>query len=80
MKNSQYLNDYLDSNRSRGDGKGLTVGSYLAYVLRGAAKKYSGNYKRALENSLDRAIDAGTCRIGASRLGRTAYYPIDGKA
>lgn len=75
MKNSQYLNDYLDSNRSRGNGNGLTVGSYLAYVLRGKAKEYSGHYKRALENSLRRAVSNGDCRIGSSRMGRTAYYP-----
>lgn len=75
MKNSQYLSDYLASNRSRGSGNGLTIGSYLTYVLRGKAKQYSAHYHRALENSLRRAMADGTCRIGASRMGQTAYYP-----
>jgi len=77
MRNSQYLNDYLDSNKSRGTGKGLTVGSYITYVLRGSAKKYSGKYCRALENSLDREVAAGRVRIGTSAQGRTAYYLVE---
>jgi hypothetical protein len=75
MKTSQYLNDYLAGNRSRGNGNGLTIGSYLACVLRGKAKQYSAHYHRALENSLRRAMADGACRIGASRMGKTAYYP-----
>jgi len=73
MKNSQYLSAYLSANKARGEGKGLTIGSFLAYVLRGEAKRYSGNYVRALRNSCERvgAIE------GRSKLGGVAFYPAD---
>ena len=71
MRNSQYLNDYLECNGTRGEGKGLTIGSYLAGALRGKAKKYSSGYKRALEASCNRV----GARLGNSYAGRDAYYP-----
>jgi hypothetical protein len=40
MKNSQYLESYLARNQERGQGKGLTIGSFLAYTLGGKAKQY----------------------------------------
>lgn len=71
MKNSQYLSEYLNQNAKRGVGKGLTVGSFLAYTLRGEAKKWSGRYEEALRNSLSRA----GAIAGPSAGKRTAYYP-----
>jgi hypothetical protein len=73
MRNSQYLSDYLSGNKARGEGNGLTIGSYLSYVLRGKAKQYSGSYVRALRNSCERvgAIE------GRSKLGGVAFYPPD---
>lgn len=71
MRNSQYLWDYLSGNKARGEGQGLTVGSYLAYTLRGKAKQYSGHYARALENSCERV---GAVQ-GRSKLGGVAFYP-----
>lgn len=71
MKNSQYLHTYLSTNEARGIGRGLTVQTFLAYRLRGKAKRYSDKYVRSLERSLSRA-----CAIkGKSAGGRTAYYP-----
>lgn len=74
MKNSQYLNDYLSSNTSRGDGKGLTIQSYLQYQLGGKAKKYSLGYVIALQNSVDREVSEGRAEVGKSFGGRIAYY------
>lgn len=73
MRNSQYLESYLACNRQRGQGCGLTVGSYLAYQLRGNAKKWAGRYCNSLEASCKRA---GATK-GKSMLGRVAYYPND---
>lgn len=73
MRTSQYLSDYLSGNASRGPGKGITVGSYLTYVLRGKAKKYSGHYVRALRNSCERS---GAIK-GPSVQGGVAYYPAN---
>ncbi len=71
MKNSQYLESYLAGNAERGQGKGLTIGSYLAYTLRGSAKSYSGKYARALEASCARV----GAILGNSFGGRDAWYP-----
>ena len=71
MRNSQYLHTYLSENESRGIGRGLTVQTFLAYRLRGKAKRYSASYVRALERSLSRACAI----VGKSAGGRTAYYP-----
>lgn len=73
MRNSQYLSSYLAGNKVRGEGNGLTIGSFLAYALRGKAKKYSGHYVRALRNSCERA---GAIE-GASARGGVAYYPAN---
>lgn len=70
MRNSQYLEDYLSLNNALGRGKGLTIGTYLAYELRGRAKNYSGRYARALENSLER----NGAQKGRSFMGKVAYY------
>lgn len=73
MRNSQYLTSYLLKNSIRGEGKGLTIGSYLNSVLRGKAKKYSGHYVTALRNSCERV---GAIK-GVSKMGGIAYYPAE---
>jgi hypothetical protein len=75
-RESQYVDAYLSNNMARGAGRGLTVSSYLAYQLRGKARMYSGHYKRALENALNRRIAQGRAIKLQSQLGGRAYYPI----
>ena len=71
MRNSQYLEQYLEGNAERGTGKGITIGSFLGRVLSGKAKKYSYGYVIALEASCKRV----GAKIGKSVNGGVAYYP-----
>ena len=71
MRNSQYLEQYLEGNDERGTGKGITIGSFLGKMLKGKAKKYSYGYQKALEAS---CIRIGA-RLGKSVKGGVAYYP-----
>ena len=71
---SQYVVKYLNDNEERGEGKGLTIGSFLAYNLRGLAKEYSLKYATALRNALSAYMYAGFAEEGYSKLGRDAYY------
>lgn len=71
MALSQYVEPYLRGNAERGWNKGITPGTYLAYVLQGKAKRYSGNYLRALKNGLEKV---GAFE-GRSVQGREAWYP-----
>lgn len=73
MRESQYTDDYLRENARRGMGNGLTIGSYLASVLQGKAKKYAGQYVAALEMSVIRR----NAIKGRSKQGGVAYYPRD---
>ncbi|GIV03656.1 MAG: hypothetical protein KatS3mg015_2486 [Fimbriimonadales bacterium] len=73
MAKSQYLESYLEENRRRGWGCGLTIGTYLAYTLRGRAKHYAAGYQRALERAV---ISAGAIR-GWSAGRSVAWYPRD---
>jgi hypothetical protein len=72
MKLSQYVEPYLASNAERGWDKGITPGTFLAYTLRGTAKRYSGNYLKALIRGLERV----GAMEGKSVQGKIAYYPI----
>jgi len=71
MRMSQYLDEYLEGNKLRGEGKGLTIGSFLTYTLRGKARDYTSKYARSLEVSCERV----GARQGKSYLGMVAYYP-----
>ena len=75
MRDSQYTMDYLRGNQSRGLGKGLTIGTFLAYRLEGKAKKYGAGYHRALLNSMLRLVAQGRAEKGISAGKATAYYP-----
>lgn len=70
MRESQYIDDYLAH-----DGR-YTVGTFLAYTLRGRAKLYAGRYKSALENAIARRIRAGTVEPCRSVGGMTAYRRV----
>ena len=70
-KDSQYTDAYLGENNRRGKGRGITVGTFLAYSLRGKARSYAGRYASALINSLERRTDV---LKGRSILGGVAYY------
>ena len=76
MKDSQYLNDYLDTNSRLGYDKGYTIGTYLTYQLRGNARSWSGRYAGALLRSLERLVQKGLVRVGRSSHGSIAYYRI----
>lgn len=75
-RESQYVDAYLRRNHELGDGRGYTLGTYLAYNLRGERKNWAGRYKNALEIALERRVAAGLAKKGFSRLGGTAYYPL----
>ena len=62
MRESQYIDEYIDS--------GYTIGSFLTMKLKGAAKDYKGRYQRALEHAVERRVAAGTAFPG-----RTAFPP-----
>ena len=68
---SMYTEQYLDENDRRGYGKGITPGTFLAYTLKGKAKRYSGRYQRALERDLASRDDVVR---GHSMHNATAYY------
>lgn len=75
LGSSMYLEPYLNGNAARGWGKGLTIGSFIAYELRGTAKQYIGRYARALENACVRAENDGRV-VGGPSAGRGwAWYP-----
>lgn len=66
-----YFESYLQVNEERGEGNGLTPGSYLAYTLRGKAKRYANRYRRALLNALTSATDTYEAK---SAKGGVAWY------
>lgn len=72
---SQYTDRYLKTNAERGEGNGLTPGSFLTYALMGRAKAYADIYQAALIRALDARVEAGEAQRGTSARGRDAYYP-----
>jgi hypothetical protein len=52
MRLSQYTDAYLHENRVRGKDRGLTLKTYLSYVLRGRARSWAYHYYKSLERSL----------------------------
>ena len=69
---SQYTNEYLEGNRKRGYGKGITPATFLSYQLRGRARSWSGRYLGALVRSCYRA----GAESGLSTGGSKAWYPV----
>jgi len=65
--NSQYTEEYLTLTTKK--GRLLTPGTFLAYTLRGEAKRWACRYSRSLVASLLRVGATPTRSIG----GRTAY-------
>jgi hypothetical protein len=78
-RESQYSADYLTTNATKGPGKGITTGTYIAYVVRGRARNYSGRYVRALDNSMGRAEAEGRAVRGTSAGGCVCWYPAPSK-
>lgn len=78
-RDSQYLNAYQSSaiERLKAGLRPLSIGTFLAYQLRGSAKHYGDLYARALRNSLERAgWLRGTATGLRSQLGSSdVYYP-----
>ena len=70
MRESQFTNEYIRENTQRGLGKGITIGSFLAYRLRGRAKQFSDVYARSLERALLRR----GCIPYKSAGGSVAFY------
>lgn len=71
MKDSQYVNDYLNQNQPP-----LTISSYLGQKLRGRAREYAGQYRCALQRSINRRIADGSVEACKSRGNRLAYRRI----
>lgn len=74
MKESQYVGQYLACN-----GR-WTLGTFLAYTLKGTAKEYSGKYKTALERALLRRVAAGEVEECQSVHKGIAYRVKGGQA
>jgi hypothetical protein len=76
MRESQYIDSYLDENGRRGPGQGLSIEAYLHGVLTGTAlRMYSDGYVRALRRGCESRVAAGEAVEGRSVNGWFAYYP-----
>ena len=75
MRESQYINGYLNAAHIgvNGNMTNYAINTYLAYELRGKARKWSGRYRDALENAINRRIKAKTVVRVPSIMGRVAY-------
>lgn len=78
QRGSHYAEAYLRGNTRRQEEgrKGITISSFLSYVLKGSAKKWSGRYAQSLKIDLDRRVDAGM----ATNAGGGTYYETDWEA
>jgi hypothetical protein len=76
MRESQYVDDYLDTTARAGPLNGIAVSSYLNRVLRGRAKRYTGSYSNALHRALYRRVADGEVIRLPSMDGGTAYHRI----
>jgi hypothetical protein len=76
MRESQYVDDYLDTTARAGPLNGIAVSSYLNRVLRGRAKRYTGSYSNALHRALSRRVADGEVIRLPSMDGGTAYHRI----
>lgn len=74
MRESQYIDEYLELNSERGIGNGYTIGTFLTYRLSGNAKKYSQGYERALLRAVNRRLRSGEAFVARSAGGRVAAY------
>ena len=73
---SMYTNKYLRTNAERGDGNGYTLQTFLAYELKGTAKRYADRYLKALQRDLNTQYRSGSVVWGRSCKGGRAYYPV----
>jgi hypothetical protein len=73
MRESQYVDSYLDYARTHR----ATPGSFLSYALHGKAKGYGAKYLDALQTALQRRIDNGTVVAVRSTGGSTAFVRVE---
>lgn len=69
MKESQYIEEYLRTTRT----KRYTIGTFLHYALKGKAKRYTDVYHRALQAAVNRRVERGEVVAVDSILGQTSY-------
>lgn len=72
MRESQYIDDYLDSCGRNP----VTTGTYLSGVLRGRAKGWIGRYERSLINAIRRRLADGTIKQVRSVRGSVSYVRV----
>jgi len=73
---SMYTNKYLRTNAERGDSNGYTLQTFLAYELKGKAKRFADKYMRALERDLESLRGEGKVYRSVSCRGGRAYYQV----
>ena len=69
---SQYTDQYLAVNKTRGTGKGYTLQTFLKYQLRGKAARYADRYLCSLEKDI---LSRSDVVAGKSIHNGIAYYP-----
>jgi hypothetical protein len=74
---SRFAEPYLELNGRLGEGKGLTLSSYLGTQLSfSTIASYGKQYKLALQRAMDDYVNTGLARQGRSSRGGVAYYPV----
>lgn len=75
-RESKHVDGYLTRNRQAGEGKGVTVATYLSQTLSHSQKCWGIKpYKLALFSSLENLVELGLATRGLSATGVLAYYP-----
>jgi hypothetical protein len=77
VRESQYVEPYLDENAGREPCNGIAVGSYLRKTLRGYAANYWRSYCRSLSRALERRAAAGVVVRLPSAGGGVAYHRVE---
>lgn len=69
MRESQYIDEYLDAAEKHG----WTPSTFLGNVLTGTAANYSDRYHKALMNAINRRLESGDVVKATSARGKTCY-------
>ncbi|GIV51301.1 MAG: hypothetical protein KatS3mg038_3425 [Candidatus Kapaibacterium sp.] len=70
-----YVAQYLRHNAQR--ARPHTVGTFLAYRIRGRARAYAGHYKARVIARLESLEAAGQARRVRSACGGVAWVPVE---
>lgn len=73
MRESQYIDQYLTCAKEFG----YTPSTFLAYNLKGKARKYSDVYYRALMTAIKRRLKNGSVKKVKSVGGKIAFILVD---